>query len=480
MIPVEALTAHPANARRDLDLNPEFLASIEENGVLVPLRITTSDGETYRVIEGHRRLAAAVKLGLAEVPYDLATDRADDEAGQFLDMVTLNRHRNPLTPLEEADALFAAREAGAPKARIRKSTGFKAARVNAALAAATLSGDRRDTVEQAGYDLTLEDLALLAEFQDDPEALARLLDAASYSDNLEHHAERLRVERQERAEHERLRATLEAGGLTITDTRPPGATTLSALRHDGEDVTPESHATCPGHRAYFVSYDLANPVYYCADAAAHGHVSAWETTSTPGSPPSPEPAAPPEDAAGALSRRVVIEGNRAWKAAAQVRHRWLAEKLFARRTAPREAAPFVARQLLSMPGPLRSGLHLAHNSPVFARITGQDASKLVEACDSAPAGRLPLLMLAPVVATYEEGMTEGLGKDTWRPDRYSPCPHEDAGVYLTFLDSVGYQLSAIEQAVADARPYTGEASSGGDALPADGAEPAADPEQVAA
>ena len=125
MIAVALLTAHPGNVRRDLDLNADFLASIKENGVLVPLRITADADGVYRVIDGHRRLAAAVQVGLAEVPVDLAGDRAADEPGQFLDMWVAHRHRNPLTPMEEADALFAAREAGATKARIRKSTGLK-------------------------------------------------------------------------------------------------------------------------------------------------------------------------------------------------------------------------------------------------------------------------------------------------------------------------------------------------------------------
>jgi hypothetical protein len=40
MIPVSQLAAHPGNVRTDLDLNPEFVASIAANGVLVPLRIT--------------------------------------------------------------------------------------------------------------------------------------------------------------------------------------------------------------------------------------------------------------------------------------------------------------------------------------------------------------------------------------------------------------------------------------------------------
>ena len=102
----------PGNVRRDLDLSPEFLASIQANGVLVPLRITPDGDGGYRVIDGHRRLAAALKAGLAEVPADLVGDRAGDEAGQYLDMWTAQPAPQPTDPLEEADALFAAREAG--------------------------------------------------------------------------------------------------------------------------------------------------------------------------------------------------------------------------------------------------------------------------------------------------------------------------------------------------------------------------------
>ena len=63
----------------------------------------------------------------------------------------------------------------------------------------------------------------------------------------------------------------------------------------------------------------------------------------------------------------MIQGNREWKAAAEVRKRWLATQLFGRRTAPREAAQFVARQLLAMPDPLRSGLASAHSMVSFSR-----------------------------------------------------------------------------------------------------------------
>jgi ParB family transcriptional regulator, chromosome partitioning protein len=127
--------------------------------------------------------------------------------------------------------------------------------------------------------------------------------------------------------------------------------------------------------------------------------------------------------------------------------------------------------LLVMPEPLRSGLAAAPGRELFAKLTGQRASRLAEGCETATAGRLPLLMLAPVVTAYENAMTEGEGRNTWRTDRYSPCPRAEAGRYLAFLGSLGYELSGIEQAVVDGIGWT-------DAPPGDplvtGAEPEVD------
>ena len=425
----------------------------------MPLRITPADGGGYRVIDGHRRLAAAVKAGLAEVPADLAGDRAADEPGQYLDMWTAHRHRNPLTPIEEADALFAAREAGATKARIRKTTGLKPPQVDAALTAAKLSAGTRSAVEALPHEMTLDDLAIFAEFDDDPEALARLTDTARWGGTLDHQAELLRQERADKTEHQRLRRELTAEGVTVTANLPPGAQLLANLRHDGDDLTAAAHDSCPGRGAFFHPYDPVTPLHYCADPAAHGHTlrdpRPAHSPSTADTPDRPSGNGALDTTAPDPARRLVIQGNKAWKAASEVRKRWLGTHLFARRTAPREAALFIARQLLTMPDPLRSGLAAAHSRLLFSEITGQQATRWLESCDTVAAGRTPLLILGPIVTAYEQAMTEAEGKNTWRPDRYSPCPRREAGRYLAFLASIGYPLSDIEQTVADGTTWTG-------------------------
>ena len=99
--------------------------------------------------------------------------------------------------------------------------------------------------EDLDEQLTLDELAVLAEFDGDGDAIARLTLAASCG-TLEHEAELLRQARTEQAEHDRIRAELESAGFAVTEILPPNGQHLSVLCHDGEDLTPESHAACPG------------------------------------------------------------------------------------------------------------------------------------------------------------------------------------------------------------------------------------------
>jgi len=467
MIAVSDLAAHPGNVREDLNLTEEFAESIASEGVRIPLLITTGPDGGGRVIEGHRRLAAAIKAGLAEVPCDVDPGQADDDAGQYLDMLLANSdgYRANYTVLEETAALFAAHQAGASKTRIRKATGRTATQVRSALAAGGLAGETRARAAQASPEVTLEDLALLAEFDADEAATGRLLSCLEHGYPLEHAAERIRQDRAEAAEHARIRDSLQAAGVPVTDGLPPDAAWLTSLSHDDQELTPETHASCPGHGATFATWNLLNPSYYCTSPAEYGHTSRWIRPGQPsrdraGDSGQPDDAHARPDLAADPDRRLVVAGNKTWQAAAEVRHRWLAASLFTRRSAPREVHLFTARQLLAMPDPLRSGLASAPHQALFTTLTGRDGGQWDHECETATTGRLALAILAPIVTAYEHGMTEGEGRNTWRIDRYSPCPRGDAGHYLAFLASVGYQLSDIEQAVADGASYTGSPPAG--------------------
>src|SRR5207247_8498582 len=112
-----------------------------------------------------------------------------------------------------AAALFAAHEAGASRTRIRKATGRKAEEVKTALAAGRISGETRAAAGELASQLNLDQLALLAEFDGDQEAVTKILEALQHGYTAEYVAERIRQDRAEAAEHERLHADLEAPGL---------------------------------------------------------------------------------------------------------------------------------------------------------------------------------------------------------------------------------------------------------------------------
>ena len=352
MISVAELSAHPGNVREDLNLTAEFLASIAAEGVRIPLLVTP----TAKAAGGSSKATAASPPPSRRAwPRCRATSTGaepSDEAGQYVDMLLANSdaYRTNYTVLEEAAALFAAHEAGASRTRLRKATGRTPAQVKAALAAGSLAAETKAKAAQLNHEVTLDDLALLAEFDGDQDATDRLLACMDYGYGLEHVAERIRQDRAEAAEHAKIRADLEAAGVMVTDRLPDGAAQLDSLSHDGQDLTSESHAACPGHGATFASWNLLQPQYYCTSPAEHGHVSRWvastgsadASAASPGSSqagaenPQPDPAQDP-------SRRLVVAGNRAWQAAAQVRQRWLTSSFFPRKTLPARGA--------GLPGP---------------------------------------------------------------------------------------------------------------------------------
>lgn len=102
MIPIDDLHPfrdHPFYVKDDEAM--EFLRdSIREYGVLSPL-LARPKGEGYELISGHRRRAAALKLGMTELPV-LVREMTDDEA--IILMVDSNIQRENLLPSEKAFA----------------------------------------------------------------------------------------------------------------------------------------------------------------------------------------------------------------------------------------------------------------------------------------------------------------------------------------------------------------------------------------
>ena len=78
--------------------------SIRENGVLSPLIVrSVENSNEYEVISGHRRLYAARKAGLTEVPVLICTLDRDAAA---IALVDSNLHREHILPSEKAYDCF--------------------------------------------------------------------------------------------------------------------------------------------------------------------------------------------------------------------------------------------------------------------------------------------------------------------------------------------------------------------------------------
>ena len=101
LINTSLIDPHPDNPRKNIGDVNDLAASIKTNGLLTPLSVVPN-GERYRGIAGHRRLAACKQAGIGAVPcFVLQLGPLQ----QLEAMVTENCQREQLTVLEEADAI---------------------------------------------------------------------------------------------------------------------------------------------------------------------------------------------------------------------------------------------------------------------------------------------------------------------------------------------------------------------------------------
>ena len=103
-IPVSKLRpfeGHPFKVKDDAEMNT-LIESVQTQGILSPLIVRPIENtEEYEVISGHRRLHAAVKAGITEVP---ALIYALDRDSAAIAVVDSNLHREHILPSEKAFA----------------------------------------------------------------------------------------------------------------------------------------------------------------------------------------------------------------------------------------------------------------------------------------------------------------------------------------------------------------------------------------
>lgn len=103
-IPVSKLRpfeGHPFKVKDDEEMNT-LIESVQTQGILSPLIVRPIENtDEYEVISGHRRLHAAVKAGITEVP---ALIYALDRDSAAIAVVDSNLHREHILPSEKAFA----------------------------------------------------------------------------------------------------------------------------------------------------------------------------------------------------------------------------------------------------------------------------------------------------------------------------------------------------------------------------------------
>lgn len=175
LINTSLIDPHPDNPRKNIGDVTDLAASIKTNGLLTPLSVVPN-GERYRVIAGHRRLAACKQAGIGAVPCLLQLDPLQ----QLGAMVTENCQREQLTALEEADAIQGMLDLGATTASVAHRLGRSGDYVRDRAKAASIKTEVRATRDDFGQ-ISIGQLVAIARYDGQPDRQKKLAQAAGTS-----------------------------------------------------------------------------------------------------------------------------------------------------------------------------------------------------------------------------------------------------------------------------------------------------------
>ena len=147
-IPVSKLRpfeGHPFKVKDDEEMNT-LIESVQTQGILSPLIVRPIENtDEYEVISGHRRLYAAIKAGITEVPALIVS--LDRDAAAIV-LVDSNLHREHILPSEKAFAYKMKAEALAHKGYRTDLTSVQVAPKLATEQIAEDVGTSKDTIKR--------------------------------------------------------------------------------------------------------------------------------------------------------------------------------------------------------------------------------------------------------------------------------------------------------------------------------------------
>lgn len=218
LINTSLIDPHPDNPRKQIGDVTDLAASIKANGLLSPLSVVPN-GERYRVIAGHRRLAACKQAGIVAVPcFVLHLNPLQ----QLEAMVTENCQREQLTVLEEADAIQGMLALGATTAGVAYRLGRSADYVRDRAKAASIDNEVRAVRDDFGQ-ISIGQLVAIARYDGQPDRQKELAQAAGTS-NFDYTLRRIECDDRDRQWIESVAALLvesDSGINLIPDPEKP-------------------------------------------------------------------------------------------------------------------------------------------------------------------------------------------------------------------------------------------------------------------
>lgn len=415
------------NIRTEAILDDEFLASIGQYGVIVPVLGRRAPDGTIYIRAGQRRTLAAKQLGKPlPVFWFEGTDDATEPAwlATVLQIVE-NDHRAPLTTGQRVAAYRQLELDGLSVTKIAQALTKPKDQVKAALA---ISKSEKTLAIASQYDVDLLQLAAMVEFEDDAETSAELLETAlDEPDQFEHALSAARQNKERRTLIRNRRDELEAAGKKTVDSREisGNAQRMSSLeRDDTVTVDPELGDGIVTYVQVNYNGELIESEWVI-DPTTYGYKYKYSSSSS-------APSGPMTDEQKAARRRV-IACNKAWDAAEPVRADWLVEFL-SRKTLPKDAASVIAVAFTRYGYEMREhGDHLAHQLLGVEEVGGRHVDALATLVEQNPA-KAGLVMIALTLGKLEAGTS----RNTWR----SPQPVDR--FYLDTIRGWGYSLSPVE------------------------------------
>nr|WP_196790276.1 ParB/RepB/Spo0J family partition protein [Streptomyces caniscabiei] len=164
-LPVTLISENPDNPRNHLRNLDETLETVRELGIILPIVVATADaylrdrpdraddldpGAQYVVVDGHRRLECARRIGLATIPVRVDNARVATDEALLEAAFVANYHRDDMTDLEEAHALKALVDYYGSQTKAAKRLGIPQGTISSKLSLLKLSPElQKDLVTGA-------------------------------------------------------------------------------------------------------------------------------------------------------------------------------------------------------------------------------------------------------------------------------------------------------------------------------------------